>query len=85
MLWNLRWIQSLPQGGLHSIVDLLVKLCRIHNNDDDEYICNAQFKQSSNAPLLHYRAVVKSLSFRAYVWMDNVSYCYCNYEINVYC
>jgi len=24
------------------------------NNNNDDYICNAQFKQSSNAPLLHY-------------------------------
>jgi len=32
-------------------------LCLAVNN---EFICNVQFKQSSNAPLLDYRAGVKS-------------------------
>jgi len=25
-----------------------------NNNNDNEFICNAHFKQSSNMPLLHY-------------------------------
>ena len=45
-----------------------------NNNNNNEYICNGQFKQSSNAPLLHYRAgVKKGYSFRENVWMDDVS------------
>ena len=43
---------------------LVAEDCEVNDDDDDddkEYVCNAQiFKQSSNAPLLHYRAGAKS-------------------------
>jgi len=42
-------------------------------NNNDEYICNAHLKQSSNAPLLHYRTDVIVLSIHANIWMDDVS------------
>jgi len=42
-----------------------------HNN---EYVCKAQFKQSSNAPVLHYRAGVESfdLPSRMSGWTTSV-------------